>query len=106
MDLAEVIALDFVAQEGSGLADVGGIGSYAGAHQVVLEPLIGALDLTLGLGREGVNDLNPAVGQDLFPLGVDLIGDLVVISPDGVAALDEAEDGVRVHVIGKRQSIF
>ena len=42
MDLAEVIALDFLAQESSGLADVGGVGSHAGAHEVVLEPLGGA----------------------------------------------------------------
>lgn len=74
MDLAEVIALDFLAKEGSGLADVGGVGSHTGAHEVVLEPLIGALNLALGLGGEGVDDLDTAVDQDLFPLGVDLIG--------------------------------
>ena len=106
MDLTEVIALDFLAQESSGLADVGGVGSYTGAHEVVLEPLVGALNFTFGLGGQGVDDLDTTVGQDLFPLGVDLIGDLVVISPDGVAALDKPEDRVRVDVIGKGQSIF
>jgi hypothetical protein len=91
----EVIALDFVTQESSGLADVGGVGSYAGTHHVVLEPLIGALDLALQ-GREGVDDLNPTVGQDLFPLGVHLIGDLVVISPDGITTLDSKESTFRL----------
>ncbi len=106
MDLAEVITLDFLAKEGSGLADVGGVGSHAGAHEVVLEPLIGALNLALGLGGEGIDDLDPAVGQDLFPLGIDLIGDLVVIAPDGITALDKAEDGVGINIVGKRQSVF
>ncbi len=106
MDLAEVIAFDFPAQEGSGLEDIGRVGTHAGAHEVVLEPLIGALNLALGLGGEGIDDLDPAVGQDLFPLGIDLIGDLVVIAPDGITALDKAEDGVGINIVGKRQSVF
>ena len=106
MDLTEVIALDFVAQESSSLADVGGIGSHTGAYQVVLEPLIGALNFALGLGRQGIDDFDTTVGQDLFPLGIHLIGDLAMISPDGITTLDKAEDGVGVDVIGKRQAIF
>ena len=106
MDLAEVIVLDFPAQESSGLADVGSVGAHAGSHEVVLEPLIRSLNLALGLGGKGVDDLDAAVGQDLFPLGIDLIGDFVVIAPDGIAALDKAEDGVGIDVIGKRQTIF
>jgi hypothetical protein len=67
---------------------------------VVLEPLVGALNFTFGLGGQGVDDAT--VGQDLFPLWVNLIGDFVLISPDGIAALDKAEDGMGIDVIGKR----
>ena len=106
MDLAEVIALDFLAQESSGLADIGSVGSHAGARGVLLEPLVGALNLALGPGGEDVDDLDTAVGQDRFPLGDDLIGDLVVIAPDGIASLDKAEYGVEIDVIGERTTVF
>ena len=106
MDLAEVIALDFVTQESSGLSDIGGVGSHTGPHEVILEPLVRPLNFALGLRRKCIDNLNTTVGQDLFPLGVDLVGDLVMVPPDGVAALDKTEDGVRVDVIGKRQSVF
>ena len=106
MPLTEVVALNFLTEEGPGLADIGDIVADTGADQMVLEPLIGALDLALGLGREGVDDLHVAVVEDLLPLRVHLIGDFKMVLPSGIAAADEAKDGMGVDVVGQRQAVF
>ena len=76
--------------------------------EVVLEPGVGAFDLASGLRGEGVDDVDAAVIHDLLlpkggppALGVDLVGYQVMFAPQGVAALDEAEDGRGVNVVGE-----
>ena len=60
------------------LLDLGDIFSDTGTDEVVLEPAIGSLDLTSGLGGEGMDDLDVAVLEDLFPLRGGFIGQEVV----------------------------
>lgn len=87
-----IVAADFLAQQDPGLADIVGVGSHAGADQAILQPLIGPLDLALGLGGPGVGECDPAVLEDSFPLRSDLVGELAMVAPDRIPALDEAED--------------
>ena len=48
--------------------------------------------------------LHIAVLQHLFPLRDRLIGEEVVLIPEGVSSPDKSEDGVRVDVVGVRES--
>ena len=52
-----------------------------------------------------MNDLDVAVLQDLFPLRGGLIGQEVVFIPEGVSSPDKSKDGVRIDIIGIRESI-
>lgn len=100
-----VVASDFLAQEGPGPADVVGVVSNAGADQAILKPLIRPLDLALGLGGQGVGDLDAAVPEDPFPLRIDLVGELAMVSPGRITALDEAEDRVRVDIVAQGKAV-
>lgn len=45
-------------------------------------------------------ELDLEFAKNLFPLGIDIVGDKIMLSPIGVPALDETENGVGVGVIG------
>lgn len=105
MNLMEIIAVDLLPKENSSSLDVRRIIADASSNQVVLKPLVRALDLSLGLRGERVDDLDPTILQDLFPLGVHLVGKLTVIAPEGIAALDKAEDGMRIDVVGEGEPV-
>jgi len=94
-----VIAVHFAAEDLSGLLDQLHVFPGAGADQAILEPAVRTFDLTFGLRREGVERIDPTVVQDPLPLGVDVVGDQVMFSPDGIPALDKAENRVGVGVI-------
>jgi len=47
--------------------------------------------------------LDIAVLQDLFPLRDGLIGEEVVLIPEGVSSPDKSKDGVRIDIIGERE---
>jgi len=47
-----------------------------------------------------MDDVDAAVVHDLFPLSVGLVSEEVMLAPYGITALDEAEDGVGVDVVG------
>lgn len=100
MDLVIVIAIDFAAEDLPGLEDGLDIFSGTGSDESILEPAVRPFHLAFGLRREGIARLDVTVSQDPFPLRVDIIGDQIMFSPDGVPALDEAENGVTVGVIG------
>ena len=95
-----VIAVDFGAQDLPGLGDGLDVFSGAGSDQPILEPAIRPFDFAFGLRRERIARLDVTVPEDPFPLRVDIIGDQIMFSPDGVSALDEPEDGVKVGIIG------
>jgi hypothetical protein len=100
MDLVIVIAIDFGPEDLPGFGDQLDIFSGAGTDESILEPAIRPFDLAFGLGREGITGLDVAFSEDPFPLGIDIIGDQIVLSPERVPTLDEPENGVTVGVIG------
>ena len=100
-----VVSLEFLVQDPLSLLDLGDIFSDTGSNEVVLEPAIGSFDLASGLRREGMDDLYIAVFEDLFPLRGGFIGEEVVLIPEGVSSPDKLEDGVRVDIVGVRESV-
>ncbi len=105
MNLAVVIPMDFLPKDLLGWFDGGDIFSDAGSNQMVLKPTVRSFDLSFRLGRKGIGNLYIAVLQDLFPLRGDFIGQEMVFPPEGVSSLDESEDGMRIDIIGERQSV-
>jgi hypothetical protein len=49
--------------------------------------------------------LHIAILQHLFPLRRGLIGEEVVLIPEGVSSSDKSEDGVRIDVISEREAM-
>ena len=74
MDLLVIIAVEFVIENPLGLVDLGDILSDTGSDESILKPPIRSFDFTSGLGRKGVNDLDIAILQDLFPLRGGFVG--------------------------------
>jgi len=105
MDLLVIIAVEFMIKNPLGLFDFGDILSDTGSDEVVLEPTIRSFNLASGLRRKGVNDLYIAILQDLLPLRDGLICEKVVFIPEGVSSPDEAKDGMRIDIVGVRESI-
>ena len=105
VDLVTVIAGEFLVENFLGLMDFGEILADTGSNQPVLQPAVGSFNFSFGLGGEGIGYFDLAVVEDLFPLRVGFVGEKVMVSPEGVSSLDEAEDGVRVHVVGVGQSV-
>jgi hypothetical protein len=105
VNLAVVISVDFLSQDLLGRLDLGDIFSDTGSNQTILEPTIGAFDLTLGLGRKGISDLDMAILQNLFPLRGGFVGEEMVTFPDRIPSLDKSEDRMRVHIVGIGESI-
>ena len=81
VDLAVVISVKFMVKNPLSLFDLFDVFSDTGTDEPVLEPAIRSFHLALGLGRKGVNDLDIAVLEDLFPLGGCLICEEVVFVP-------------------------
>jgi hypothetical protein len=104
MNLLVIISVEFLVKNPLGLFDLGDILSDTGSNQAVLEPTIGSFNFASGLGRKGVNDLDVAILQDLFPLRGGLVGQEVVFIPEGVSSPDKSEDRVRIDIVGVRES--
>jgi hypothetical protein len=105
MDLLVIIAVEFMIKNPLGLVDFGDILSDTGSDEVVLEPTIRSFNLASGLRRKRVNDLYIAILQDLLPLRGGFICEKVVFIPEGVSSPDEAKDGMRIDIVGVRESI-
>ena len=105
VNLAIIITMNFLVKDFLGMLDFGHIFSDTGSNQVVLEPTIGSFDLAFGLRREGMDDLDIALLQHLFPLGSRLIGLKVVLIPERVSSPDKAKDRVGIDIISERKSM-
>jgi hypothetical protein len=103
--LLVIITVEFKIKNPLSLFDLFDVFSDTGADESVLEPAIGSFDFASGLRREGVNDLDIAILKDLFPLRGGLISQEVVFIPEGVSSPDKSKDGVRIDIIGVRESI-
>ena len=87
-----VVSIDFLTQDRTDLLQGDEFFPGCRSNDVVLEPTVGALDFSLGLGREGINDIDTEQGHGLFPLGVDIVGFKDGFIPEAVPVADEAED--------------
>lgn len=105
MDLVVVILMDFLEKDLLGGFNICDVFSDTGSNQMVLEPTIRSFDLALGLGRKSMGNFDLTVLQHLLPLWGSLIGQKVVLSPDGVSPLDKSEDGMRIDIVGERKAI-
>ena len=103
MNLAVVISMEFLVKELLGVLDFGHVFADTGADQSVLEPAIRSFHFSFGLRRQGIGDLHIAILQDLLPLRGGLIGQKMVLIPEGVSSPDESKDGVRIDIIGERE---
>ena len=99
-----VISSEFLVEDPLSLLNMGDIFPDTGSNEVVLEPAIGSFDFASGLRGEGMDDFYIAVFEDLFPLRGGLIGQEVVFIPEGVSSTDKSEDGVRIDIVGVRES--
>jgi hypothetical protein len=104
--LLMVISVEFMIKNPLSLFNLFDVFSDTGADESVLEPTIGSFDFAPGLGRKGVNNLDVAILQDLFPLRGGLIGEEVVFIPEGVSSPDKSKDRVRIDIVGVRESIL
>lgn len=105
MDSLVVVLMDFLGKDLVGRGDIRNILPDTGAHQMVLDPAVGAFDLTLGLRRECIDRLNTALGHDLFPLGIDVVSKTEVPGVELIAAANEPKDRVAVDVEGVGEAI-
>ena len=97
--------MDFLPQDLLGRFDVGDIFSDTGSNQMVLKPAIGSFDFASGLRGKGMDDLDVALLQHLFPLRSGLIGLKVVLIPKRISSPDKAKDRVGIDIIGEGEAI-
>jgi len=104
VDLLVVISVEFMIKNSLGLFDFFNFFSDTCTDESVLEPTIGSFHFALGLRRKGIGDLHIAILKDLLPLRGSFIGKEVVFIPEGVSSTDKSEDGVRVDIVGIRET--
>jgi len=105
VDLMLVVAVDFVVQHVPRPVDGSDAFPGTGPHYPVLEPPVRPLDLPFCLGRQRVGYLHPAFFHDPLPLRIRFVGLQIVLLPDGISSLNEPEDRMAVHVVGKRDAV-
>ena len=100
-----IISVDFLVKNLLSGFNLTHILADTGSDEAVLEPAIGSFDFTFGLRGEGISNFDVTVLEDLFPLGIGVIGQQVVLSPEGIPSLDKSKDGMGVDIIGIRESV-
>jgi hypothetical protein len=105
VNLAVVISMEFLIKDLLSVLDFGHVFADTGSDQPVLEPTIRSFDFASGLRGKGMGDLHIAFLQHLFPLRGRLIGQKVVLIPEGVSSTDKPKDRVRIDIIGERKSM-
>jgi hypothetical protein len=106
MNPAVIVLVDFLTENLLCLPDIRHILSDTGANKPILEPLIRTFNFSFRLRRECIDDFDIAIVQYLFPLWICFIGQKVVFPSERVSALDKSKDGMRIHIIGKGDSVF
>ena len=61
MNLAIIIALDFLVEESLSHLNFGNVVSNASSNQTILKPLVRAFNLAFSLRGEGIDDFNIAI---------------------------------------------
>ena len=94
-----VVSIDFLTQDRTDLIESDELFPGGCSDDVILEPAVGTLDFSLGLGREGINDVDAEEGHGLFPLGVDIVGFKDGFIPEAVAVTDKPEDTQGIDIV-------
>jgi hypothetical protein len=105
VNLAVVISMEFLVKNLLSVFDLGDIFTDTGSDKVVLEPTVRPFNFTSGLRGKRVGDLDLAILQDLFPLRGCLIGQEVVLIPEGIPSPDKSEDRVGIDIVGVRKAM-
>ena len=105
MNLAVVISMEFLVKDFLGVLDFGHVFADTGSDEVVLEPSVRPFDFAPSLRGKRMGDLDIAILQHLFPLRGRFIGQEMVLIPEGVSSPDKPKDGVRIDIIGERESM-
>ena len=87
MDLFFVIAMQFLLKDDPSLKDFFYVLTGTPSDDPVLEPTIRPLDFPLGLGRQRMPDLHPALLNHSLPLGKYLICPLRLFLPNAFQGL-------------------
>jgi len=91
--LVVVITVDFGTEDLSSFSECLNVFSGTSSYQPILEPAIRSFDLTFSLRRERIARFDMAFSQNLFPLGIDVIGLKIVFAPERITTLNEPENG-------------
>jgi hypothetical protein len=94
-----VISIDFLTQDRTDLIESDELFPGGCSDDVILDPAVGTLDFSLGLGREGINDVDIEEGHGLFPLRVDVVGFKDGFIPETVALTDEPEHSQGIDIV-------
>jgi hypothetical protein len=104
VNLLVIIPVEFMVKNPLGVFDFFDVFSDTGADESVLEPAIGAFHFAFGLRGQGISDFYITILEDLFPLRGGFIGQEVMLSPERVPSLNEAEDAMGVYIVSVRES--
>jgi len=102
VDSFVIVLADFVFEDLAGLVNGGDILPDTGPDQMILKPAVGSFHFAFSLRRKGINDFDAAVLEDLSPLGIDFVRQLVVPVMELVSAADKTKDRMGIHVIRVR----
>ena len=84
--------MNFFEQNWASFDQGGDVVEGTGANDAVLQPAIRALNFSFGLCGQGVDHIGVHEGEDLSPLGVDVVGSQDQVLPQAIPMLDKAKD--------------
>jgi len=92
VDLVIVVSLHFFLQNRAHVFQVGEFLQRTGSHDPVLQPAVGTFHFAFGLWREGIGHLDLQNGQNLSPLGNDILSFQDIFAPDTISFWDKTKD--------------
>jgi hypothetical protein len=99
-----VVPVHFLVENSVGMFYIDNVLPCTGSNESVLEPAVGAFNFAFSLRREGINNLNIAVIEHLFPLRVCFVGEQMMPVMEFISSPNEPEDGMGINV-GQWQAI-
>lgn len=95
----EAVLIEFPAQHLPRLLDRGDPVPHTRSDQVVLNPAVWSLDLTLGCRTQRIANLDAQIRQHFLPLHDGIFFLRMRLLPDGISFLDKSEDRVVIDVV-------
>ena len=94
-----IVAVYFLLQDKTNVFNGRDVFQSTSTNDAVLQPAVGPLDLSFGLGRKSMGNIYTQDTHHLAPLGVDIVGLKDMLAPEAVSTLNEAEDPQGVYVV-------